>query len=822
MGQEIQKTVFTKDDYHRFRQYLEQETELLTSWFNEGALSSNGLMGGFEIESWLLNESYQPAPVNKEFVSQFNSELATLELAKFNLEFNNTPRELSGTALSGFHQEAIDIWKRAEEVADHLSDPSSLLLIGTLPTLNLSDLNEHSMSDMNRYRALNNEIMDRRKNKPVHLYIQGNELLDLYSHDVMLEASTTSFQIHTKVPAQDAHHYYNASIIVSAPLVAISANSPYVFGKNLWSETRIPLFEQSIDTGNPNAPCKRVSFGSGFAQHSIMECFNENLKDFHILLPIIDENHAKLPHLRLHNGTIWRWNRPLLGFGDNGEAHFRIEHRAIAAGPTITDMIANAALFYGLQQYWAQRLKQGYALPLFEEAKNNFYIAATGDLQSTIQWFGKSTDLKSLLSDELLPQAEAGLKDLHICSQDINQYLGVIEARIANEQTGANWQRKYVSAHHCDMTELTYTYQTLQRTEQPVHTWNVDRKMVNISKQEKPLELKQLESYPKELLNIRAEELYTIFPEPTLLHLQGMRPDTIFISILLHGNESTGFYVIQELLKKYENTPLPKSISIFFGNTQAARHGLRFLDSQQDYNRVWPSTNYPHSQEASVMQEIVDEMKGRNLFASIDIHNNTGLNPHYACINKLDNSFLHMAALFGPTVVYFLTPKGVQSMAFSDLCPSVTLECGKSSSEAGARHALEYVDAVLHMNKLPKHPIAPHDIHLFHTIARVKVPKDVTFSFSDKSADILFSKKLDKMNFAEMPPNTSLGKANSSAARLQAFNDDDEDIGNEIFHVFEDKIQLNYSMMPAMLTLDERVIRQDCLCYLMERISLPN
>ena len=822
MGQEIENKVFTKDDYVKFRQYLEKETELLTSWFNDGALSNDGLMGGFEIESWLLNESFQPAPNNKEFIAKFDSDLASPELAKFNLEFNNTPLELLDSALSDFHQESINIWENAQKVAANLSDPSSLLLIGTLPTLSLSDLNEHSMSDMNRYRALNNEIMMRRKKKPVHLFIQGHELLDLYSHDVMLEASTTSFQIHTKVPAKDAHHYYNASTIISAPLVAITANSPYIFGKNVWSETRIPLFEQSIDTNNPNAPIKRVSFGSGFAQESILECFCENLNDFHILLPIIAENNTNLAHLRLHNGTIWRWNRPLVGFSDTNEAHIRIEHRAIAAGPTIIDMIANAAFYYGLQMFWSQRLKQGHALPLFEETKDNFYIAATGDLHSTIKWFGKSMDLKSLLLNELLPQAEQGLNELQICPEDINKYLSLIEARIINEQTGANWQRKYVSSHNCDMTELTYAYQILQKTEQPIHSWDTKRHAISISKPNKSLALKQLESFPKELLDINVNELHRIFPEPTLLHLQGTLPEAVFISVLLHGNEDTGFYVIQELLRKYENTKLPRSVSIFFGNTQAAKEGLRLLDTQHDYNRVWPGTNYPHTQEANVMREIVNEMSSRDLFASIDIHNNTGLNPHYACINKLDNAFLHLATLFGPTVVYFLIPKGVQSMAFSNLCPSVTLECGKAGSQNSTSHALEFVDAVLHMNSIPDYHPAHKDIHLFHTIARVKVPDDVTFSFTDNTADILFTNEFEKMNFSEMPTNTYLGKLNSTgAARLLAFNDDGKEIGEKIFHVIDDRIALKHSMMPAMLTLDERIIRQDCLCYLMERMSLP-
>ena len=820
MGQEIENKIFTQDDYDRFQQNLEKETSQLEEWFKDGALANECLMGGFEIEAWLLDKFLQPASVNKEFLENFDSTLATPELAKFNLEFNNLPRELTGEVFSDFHTELLETSVQACATAKNLSNPSSLLLIGTLPTLRISDLNEHSMSDMNRYRALNNEIMARRKKKPVHLYIQGNELLDLYSHDVMLEASTTSFQIHTKVPAEDAHHYYNASLILSGPLVAVTANSPYIFGKNLWSETRIPLFEQSIDTNNSNAPCKRVSFGSGYARKSILECFQENIKDFHILLPAIDENANNLAHLRLHNGTIWRWNRPLLGFNQTGQPHVRIEHRAIAAGPTYIDMMANAVFFYGLQHFWAQRLKQGHDLPTFNETKDNFYVTAAHSFQHSIQWFGKETKPSELLKKVLLNQAKLGLQDLGISAADIEHYLSVIAARAENQQTGAQWQRDYVANHSCDMEELTHAYQCLQQTGQPVHTWEVKRNSSVTRRKTNPLELKQLETYPKELLDISVEKLYTLFPEPTLLHLQGMRPETVFISVLLHGNESVGLYVIQQLLRRYQNTRLPRSISIFFGNTQAAKHGMRMLDHQPDYNRVWPSTIYSELPESLIMQEIVNEMQSRNLFASIDIHNNTGLNPHYACINRLENKFLHLASLFGPTVVYFLTPKGVQSMAFSELCPAVTLECGKTTSLSGVAHALEYLDAVLHMKEIPNDPVVPQDIHIFQTITRVKVPQDVSFSFADPDADVLFASELDKMNFSEMPVNTYFGKVKASSnARLHAFNDNDDEVGEQIFHIEDQKILLSKPMMPAMLTLDETVIRQDCLCYLMERVD---
>jgi len=335
------------------------------------------------------------------------------------------------------------------------------------------------------------------------------------------------------------------------------------------------------------------------------------------------------------------------------------------------------------------------------------------------------------------------------------------------------------------------------------------------------LELNQIDSFPQELLEISIEKLYTLFPGPTLLHLQGKRPEPVFVSVLLHGNEGTGLHVIQRLLKKYQHSVLPRSISILFGNTQAARYGKRVLDGQSDYNRVWPGTVEPNTQETMVMRKIVNEMERRNVFASIDIHNNTGLNPHYSCINKLENCFLQLATLFGHTVVYFLTPKGVQSMAFSKFCPAVTLECGEPGSPSGTDHALDYVDAVLHMKYISNDPILPQDIKLFHTVARVQVPEDVTFSFTDQNANILFESELYKMNFSVIPADTCFGIVNSSNARLFAFNDNEEELGEKLFYINNQQIKLTKPMMPAMLTLDEAVIRQDCFCYLMEQLPHP-
>jgi succinylglutamate desuccinylase len=309
--------------------------------------------------------------------------------------------------------------------------------------------------------------------------------------------------------------------------------------------------------------------------------------------------------------------------------------------------------------------------------------------------------------------------------------------------------------------------------------------------------------------------------EPTLIHLSGKHAAPLFVSVLLHGNEPTGFMAIQLLLKKYKDRQLPRSLSLFFGNITAACQGLRRLDSQPDYNRIWPGTEVPDCAETGMANEIVSLMKKRNVFASVDIHNNTGLNPHYACINSLDNQFLQLASLFGRLIVYFIRPKGVQSAAFAQMCPAVTLECGRPGQQHGVEHAFEYLDSCLHLTELPQHQILPRDIDLFHTVAQVKIDDKINFSFDQIDADFLLSIDIERMNFTEISPGTVFGIFKNNAHLPVIAKDEHGNIVTDnFFSVQNGELQINRLTMPSMLTLDERVINQDCLCYLMERIYL--
>jgi succinylglutamate desuccinylase len=332
--------------------------------------------------------------------------------------------------------------------------------------------------------------------------------------------------------------------------------------------------------------------------------------------------------------------------------------------------------------------------------------------------------------------------------------------------------------------------------------------------------LAQFDALPEGLLDIPVENLHTLIPGPALFHLPGKRPEALFISVLSHGNEPTGFLALQRLLRKYRHKELPRALSLFFGNTQAAKLNVRRLDGQPDFNRVWPGTQLPASPETRWAEEITAIMRRRGVFASIDVHNNTGLNPHYACINSLDNAFLQLGALFGRLLVYFSRPIGVQSGAFAGFCPAVTLECGRPGQQYGTEHALEYLDGCLHLAEIPAHPVAKQDIDLYHTVAQVTVADGAAFSFSAGAADLCLDPDLERMNFTEIPPGTVLGTVGGETIPIIAQDNQGNAVTEQFFAIDDKRLIVNRRTMPSMLTLNERVIRQDCLCYLMERIHL--
>ncbi len=815
MGEEIRTSSFNDADFDRFKKSLIKETELLETWFKEKKFSSFSNRAGFEMESWLVDEQLYPASINETFLKNLDSPLASPELASFNVELNSTPCDLSGNALTRMQNELDENWLKCKKTAEELN--SDIVMIGILPTLDNDVLHLANMSKMKRYRALNREVLHQRKGKPLVFDINGVEHLKVTHRDVMMEAAATSFQIHLQVNLENSVRLFNASIAITGPLLALSANSPYLFGKDLWDETRIPVFEQAVAVGGYDGaafgPIRRVTFGDSYIRESLLECFKENLEHYPVLLPVDLTGRDPIAHLRFHNGTIWRWNRPLIGFDESGEPHLRIEQRVVPAGPTTQDAIANAAFYYGAVTALANLDEPIENQIPHSSARDNFYAAAKSGLRSSQRWINEEDiNAKDLIIEKLLPLAHQGLTSLGISIEDSDKYLGIIHDRVKSGQNGTTWQRLFIQKHGRDMNELTRAYIKNQNSGEPVHRWHIQKV------DEQTLTLTVLDEIPEGLLQAKASELHQYLSGPTLIRLQGRRKDVLFVSVLLHGNETTGWDAVRELLLDNEEVALPRSLYLFIGNVAAAAEGLRVLDGQQDYNRIWKKDN--KTAEGKMAAEVLEILTSVSLFAAIDVHNNTGLNPHYACINELDKQFLHLATLFSRTVVYFRRPDSVLSLALSELCPATTVECGKAADSQGIEHAKEFIHACLHLQAFPGHEVAEHDIDIFHTVATVKVLEGIDFGIENPAAKLNFIGNMDRLNFQELAAGTILAHINcGDVACLQAINEDGDDVVDEYFSCAKGLLRFSVPLMPSMLTLDEQIIRQDCLCYLMERLD---
>jgi succinylglutamate desuccinylase len=332
--------------------------------------------------------------------------------------------------------------------------------------------------------------------------------------------------------------------------------------------------------------------------------------------------------------------------------------------------------------------------------------------------------------------------------------------------------------------------------------------------------LRERHGLPSGLLDCEAHELLEALGGPTLIHLPGRRQPPVFASVLLHGNETTGWETARSVLRHYQDRELPRGLSLFIGNVAAASSGVRVLPGQPDYNRIWRHATGP---EADMAAQVRARMVERGVFASVDIHNNTGSNPHYGCINRLDPRFLNLATLFSRTVVYFTTPAEVQSNAFAELGPAITVECGRPGHAEGTRHATHLLEALLHLAEHPADPPAPEDYDLYHTVATVKVRPEVAVGF--EHGDLVLRADLDHLNFTDLPPGTGLGEVRSAASGpedlLTARDEHGREVVGDYFTLDGAELRTRLPVMPSMLTRDADIIRQDCLCYLMERFSFP-
>ena len=330
-----------------------------------------------------------------------------------------------------------------------------------------------------------------------------------------------------------------------------------------------------------------------------------------------------------------------------------------------------------------------------------------------------------------------------------------------------------------------------------------------------------LDDIPDGLLEKPAPALYQQLDGPTLIHLAGRDPRPLFVSVLQHGNEDAGWEAVRRLLRsRYRQDPLPRSLSLLVGNVAAARYRRRRLDEQPDFNRCWPGGAHGDNEIGHLFRQITEHMRERQPFASIDIHNNTGLNPHYAAITRIQEHTLRLTAQFCSTVVFFTSPTGVQTSAFNEFCPALTLECGQAGVIHGTDHAMTFLEYCLRLRNIGDAVLEPSDLRLFHTVATVYVAPGIEFGFLPERKPLSFIANLDHLNFTELPAGTLLGRHQGDhRACLRALDESGNDMTEATFDFSNGEIRTRMALMPSMLTPDERVIRQDCLCYLMTRVD---
>ncbi|MBT3722203.1 MAG: hypothetical protein HOM14_11365 [Gammaproteobacteria bacterium] len=469
MGGEIGKDHFEVKDFELFQQKLDQEMDFMRQLFTENRFDNETRKLGYELELCLIDKTGAPSSCNKKVLDKANNDLFTYELATFNLEINGNAFELTHSVFSEIQQDLTNLYQEMEQATSGSGcEPG---LFGVLPSLKLEHLNHNTyMSDMYRYRLLDERLMEMRQ-RPVHLEIKGEDTLMIDKLDVMLEALSTSLQVHYQFPVDEAVDSYHAALWSSMAAVAVSANSPLVLQKKCWQESRIAIFKQAVDTRNNQEVhdliIPRVHFSKGYIK-SWLELFDDNDYYSPILPEVIDSKVEELHHFNLHNGTIWRWVRPILGLGVNGLYHLRLELRVVPSGPTLIDTMANMVFHVGLTEGLKLKPQELTKMP-FEGLEQDFYQVARDGLSANVNWCnGKMGSMQNLLLNHIIPVAYEGLEKLNIDSPEI--WMNIIEQRVKTGQTGAQWIYMHWEKYQ-DEKLLVKDYMKQAKQNIPVHQW---------------------------------------------------------------------------------------------------------------------------------------------------------------------------------------------------------------------------------------------------------------------------------------------------------------------------------------------------------------
>jgi gamma-glutamyl:cysteine ligase YbdK (ATP-grasp superfamily) len=492
MGQDVPATAFTPEDRRRYREKVRRCLDVFARMLGESRFDFDRPLAGLEIELNLVDADGDPTMKNAEVLDAIADPTWCTELGQFNLEINLPPLALGGRGTLELEKRIRESLNQAETAAASID--ANLVMIGILPTLRETDLSVDALSANPRYRILNQQIFNAR-GEDLRIAIDGVERLSTYADSVAPEAACTSVQFHLQVSPTTFPAYWNAAQALAGVQLATAANSPFLFGKELWRETRIPLFEQATDTRPEELKTQgvrpRVWFGERWIT-SVFDLFEENSRYFPALLPICEEEDPlavldrgdvpKLTELTLHNGTIYRWNRPVYAVV-SGKPHLRVENRVLPSGPTVADIAANGAFYYGLLKALAEAERPVWSQMSFAAAEDNLHAAARHGIEARLFWPGLGeVHASELVLRRLLPLAHQGLDQWGVDAADRDRLLGIIEQRCLTGRTGATWQTETLHAldatqnldRHTLLRQMTKRYIEHMHTNEPVHTWPVE------------------------------------------------------------------------------------------------------------------------------------------------------------------------------------------------------------------------------------------------------------------------------------------------------------------------------------------------------------
>ncbi|RMH61103.1 MAG: CBS domain-containing protein [Calditrichaeota bacterium] len=493
MGESAVKRTAKGDVRNRFIFNMLRDIRALEIMLERGLFESGVERIGAEQEMCLVDQHWKPAPVNMSVLSELNDPHYTTELARFNMEMNLDPLEFTGSCLSTLENQLRDLVTRVDQVAERFN--AHPILTGILPTIHKSDLEMENITPNPRYRILSDLLVEFRGGS-FELHISGTDELITKHQNILFEACNTSFQVHYQIEADEFVDKYNWAQAISGPILAQATNSPLLLGKRLWRETRIALFQQSIDIRKSSKVMRdripRVFFGTGWVRNSILELFQEDIARHEIIFSADIEEDAlrtleeggipKLKALLLHNGSIYKWNRPVYGITD-GKPHLRIENRLFPSGPTVVDEMANTAFWLGLMKGMPDAYRNIDQKMDFDDAKTNFIKAARMGLGAQFRWFKHNKMIPSdeLIIKELIPIAREGLKKAKIDRKDITRYLDIIQQRVETQRTGSQWVvdtfsrfKKEVAPDEALVATTAGIYYR-QKEGKPVHTWSKGR-----------------------------------------------------------------------------------------------------------------------------------------------------------------------------------------------------------------------------------------------------------------------------------------------------------------------------------------------------------